>query len=147
MGAQSRHAQPQIHPTTLATCRLELPNRRVDLQVAYVRGTKLVSTSPVLTNAAPNKPTGVKVVPDLDPTSTASVQWQTRNASEPRVVFGTSPSALTLWADATTGTYTKADIIHANGPGVLNNALTQMTAVLQGWLDPGGRGCRQGGGG
>ena len=104
--------------------------------MAYAKGTTLVASSPVLTNAAPNLPGGVKVVPEQDP-SQMSVQWQTKNAAQPRVLYGTSPSALNTVAAATTSTYTKADIVSACTQGLLTSPTSQMTSVLKGWMDPG----------
>lgn len=118
-------------------CRLVLPNRRQDLQVAYVSGAStLVSSSPVIVNAAPNLPSGVKVVPQVDP-SQMSVQWQTLNASQPQVVWGTSAAALTASTSASTTTYTKADIVSACSQGLLTSPLSTMTSVFKGWTDPG----------
>lgn len=90
----------------------------------------------MLVNAAPNKPTGVKLVPQRDQ-ATMSVQWQTRNASQPVVLFGTSPDALSAQVAATTSTYTKADIISACSQGALTSPIPAMTSVLKGWTDPG----------
>ena len=127
---------PAFPSLPLASRRFILPNRRQDLQVAYAKGTTLVASSPVLTNAAPNLPGGVKVVPEQDP-SQMSVQWQTKNAAQPRVLYGTSPSALNTVAAATTSTYTKADIVSACTQGLLTSPTSQMTSVLKGWMDPG----------
>lgn len=116
-------------------CSFILPNRRQDLQFAYMRGNTLVSTSPVLANDAPNLPGGVKVVPDADAGS-VTVQWQTLDASQPQVLWGTDPAALSSTTAATTGTYTKADITAACSQGVLSAPLPGFTSVFQGWTDP-----------
>ena len=122
---------------TYVPCSFILPNRRQDLQVAFVTSAGVLkANTPVITNAAPNSPTGVKVVPETDATK-MSVQWQTKNASQPQVVFGTSPAALSTSASANTTTYTKADIISAATQGMLTAATSQMTSVLKGWNDPG----------
>ena len=132
----STHTNPHhsLHPFP---CSFILPNRRQDLQVAFVSSAGVLkANTPVITNAAPNSPTGVKVVPETD-ASKMSVQWQTKNASQPQVVYGTSPGALSSSASANTTTYTKADIISAATQGMLTAATSQMTSVLKGWNDPG----------
>ena len=113
-----------------------VPNRRQDVQFALVRGGVIQAVSPVVTNAAPNLPGGVKAVPEKTPAA-FTVQWQTLNASQPRVLWGTSPSALSSAANATTTTYTKADLVSACTQGVLTAPLSGMTAALQGWTAPG----------
>ena len=115
---------------------LVVPNRRQDVQFALVRGGVIQAVSPVVTNAAPNLPGGVKAVPEKTPAA-FTVQWQTLNASQPRVLWGTSPSALSSAANATTTTYTKADLVSACTQGVLTTPLSGMTAALQGWTTPG----------
>lgn len=102
----------------------------------YVRGTTLVTSSPILTNSAPNLPGGVKAVPQQD-AATMSVQWQTRDAGQPQVVWGASAEALLNVAAAATTTYTKADVVSACTQGQLTSPLSGMIATLQGWTDPG----------
>ena len=95
----------------------------------------MTATSPVLVNAAPNQPHHVKVVPDQDATK-MSIQWQTLNAAQPQVVYGTSAAALSATASANTITYSKNDIVTACTGSTTFPATASMISVKQGWIDP-----------
>ena len=67
-----------------------------------------------------------------------TVQWVTRNVTSPVVKWGTSPAALKRVAGATSGAYTKQDMLDACGWGAVTPpADAGMTSVGLGWIDPG----------
>jgi len=77
--------------TASGSAAFRLLNVRADYQFALVTnrtGTPTVlATSPVLTNAAPNEPTQLHLVPG-GPASEMTVQWVTRDAGQPVVEWG-----------------------------------------------------------
>jgi len=66
-----------------------------------------------------------------------SVQWVTKNASSPVVVWGASADALTSTASASSSTYTQADIQAACGFTSTPPAKANVLAIGMGWVDPG----------
>lgn len=142
-----------FHFTLLADYSFQLLNFRKDYQFGYVKnlttengGPVLIFSSSIIPNDVPNQPTQVHLMAGGAPTK-FNVQWVTKNAAKPQVLWGISHDALSNIVDANTNTYNRNEILEACGwgkntsvndlPPDARTGRKKMKAVLKGWTNPG----------